>query len=68
MLIEADFVAERFVADLAGKGPLAVVRSTGVDFQSVRSGEHLLALDAGKVPVASAGRVARTGSPSGGRG
>ena len=68
MLVEADFVAERFVADLAGKGPFAVVRSTGVHFQAVRSGEHLFAFDAGKVggiAAASAGR--RSGASSAGR-
>ena len=48
VLAEADLVAERFVADLAGEGPFAVVRAARVHLETVRRREHLLALDAGE--------------------
>ena len=58
MLIEADLVAESLVADVASERPLPVVRPPGVDFQSMRSGEHFLALDAREIASVAAGPVA----------
>lgn len=46
MLAQADLVAERFVAQLAGERPLAVVRAPRMHLQAVRRREHFLALDA----------------------
>ena len=56
MLIEADLMAEGLVADVASEGPLAVVRPACVNFQPVRSREHLLAFHTRKgVASGSAG-------------
>lgn len=46
VLREADFMAEGFVAQLAGEGSLAVVRPPCVHLEAVRRAEHLVALDA----------------------
>lgn len=49
MLIEADLVAECLVANVTSERPLAVVRTPGVHFQTVRSRKHFLTFDAGKI-------------------
>jgi hypothetical protein len=64
MLIEADLVAERLVANVASERPLAVVRAAGVNFQAVRSGEHFLALDAGEIGRAAAATSVAAGRPA----
>lgn len=46
VLAQAHLVAEGLVAELAGERSLAAVRPPGVHFQSVRCGEHLVALEA----------------------
>ena len=46
VLIEADFVTKGFVTDVACEGSFAVVRSSGVHFETVGRGEHLFAFDA----------------------
>lgn len=64
MLIEADLVAERLVANVASERPLPVVRAAGVNFQAVRSGEHFLALDAGEIGAAATSvRASRSAAP-----
>lgn len=44
MLVEADFVSERFVAVFAGEGSLPAVRPPRVDVEAVRRREDLVAL------------------------
>lgn len=47
MLGQADLVAERLVAQVAGVGPLAVVGPAGVHLQAVGGREEFLAFHAG---------------------
>lgn len=46
VLAEADLVAERLVAQLAGEGPPPAVRPPRVHLQAVRGAEHLVAFHA----------------------
>lgn len=45
VLGKADFMAERFIAQLAGKGSLPIVRPPCMHLESVRRAEHLVAFD-----------------------
>lgn len=56
VLRETDFVAEGFVAQLAGERPFTVVRPPRVNLESMRRAEHLVALDAA-VDIAERMRV-----------
>lgn len=65
VLRKADFMAERFIAQLAGKWSLPIVGSPCMHLESVRRAEHLVALDAAvdvaermmMEPVSGVGRV-----------